>query len=264
MILLGFGGLLVFVALVALKKGLRSETSSNAFTLLVTWALVNIAVSFIPISFQRKMIMGAHIPIAMIAGIAVFELTKKLEGRKWQVAVGLICLGFSMTNIRFVLRDIDHLPVNEPGVRSYLYAGELKSLQWIRDNGQPGPIQPLPWAAMADNGRVTFFDNSVACYAPGVTGRAVNAGHWGETPEFGKTMNRWANFIRADIDDSYRQQLLISTGVKYILFSQKHDETGRQEMNDQLLSIFRSGGLPYLHKIAEASNEDCDVYSVDL
>src|SRR5437763_10668787 len=102
--------------------------------------------------------------------------------------------------------------------------GEAAALCWIRDHASGGvPIQPMPWVTLNPaNGRVGFFDNTVACFTPGLTGHPVHAGHWGETPDFGSTMNLWATFIRPETPDDWRRDLLRATGVRYILFTQKH------------------------------------------
>ena len=91
----------------------------------------------------------------------------------------------------------------------------------------------------------------------------VHAGHWGETPEFGKTMNRWARFVRPDTPDDERRKLLRESGVRYLLFTQKHDETHDEVVEKSLLSLFRTHPPSYLRLLPEASNADADVYMVE-
>src|SRR5205814_781800 len=83
-------------------------------------------------------------------------------------------------------------------------------------------IQPLPWIR-AQDGRVGFYDTTLAALAPGITGRAVNAGHWGETPDFPRAMGAWRSFQLPRTSDSERRGLLERSRVRYILFSQKHE-----------------------------------------
>ena len=147
--------------------------------------------------------------------------------------------------------------------RPYLYAGEVRALQWIRLHAPAeAPIQPLPWIRREDR-KVAFIDTTVAAFAPGITGHPVHAGHWGETPDdFGETMGLWREFQMPNTTDQWRRDLLRLTGVKYILFTQKHDETGDPATESRLLTVFRANPPHYLRLIPEASNEDADVYEV--
>ncbi len=247
-------------------SGVRDPQPStlNPQLFLIVWAIANIAAAYLPVAFQRKMIMGAHLPLSILAGVALASLPWPAAGRRWNLALGAAILALSITNIRFVLRDAAELPLNQGPVRAYMYAGEIAALSWIREHAPAGaPVQPLPWVTINPvNGRFGFFDNTVACFTPGLTGHPVHAGHWGETPDFGRTMNLWATFQRSDIPDQWRQDLLRSTGVRYILFTQKHDETRDPPVENGLLSLFRGVPPSYLHRVAEASNSDADVYEV--
>ena len=37
---------------------------------LITWFIITLAMAYLPVSFQRKMIEGAHIPLALLAARA--------------------------------------------------------------------------------------------------------------------------------------------------------------------------------------------------
>lgn len=273
--ILGFGGVLLLALYGAFRKSPDAQrptppSPSHPFTpspllFLIVWAVMNIAVAYLPhVAFQRKMLMGAHIPLAILAGLGLTALTRRLEGRQWSLAIGITIVFLFLTNLRFMGKNMAELPVNKDYVRSYMYAGEVAALDWLREHAPEGvAIQPLPWVSRnPDNGRIGFTDNTVACFAPGLTGHPVNAGHWGETPDFGKTMGRWAQFVRSEAPEEYRQTLLRETGVRYILFTQKHDETGDETIENSTLSLFRSQTPPGLRLIPEASNADADVYEV--
>ena len=66
----------------------------------------------------------------------------------------------------------------------------------------------------------------------------VNAGHWGETPEFAHTMSQWLHFELPNTPESWREDLLRRTRVRYIIFSQKPDETGSPTEAQLLLVHF--------------------------
>jgi hypothetical protein len=211
------------------------------------------------------MIMGEHIPLAILSGLGLCWLLRGLQGRAWTGAVAGVIVVLSLTNLRFLQRDIVNLQEKSEYVRSHLYAGEVRSLEWLKEYAPPGaPIQPLPWVIADGAGKLHLYDTSAACFAPGLTGHPVNAGHWGETPNFAKAMDQWSQFILPTTPDEWRIDLLRRSGSRYILFSQKHNETNVELVETTLLSTFRNNPPPYLHRIAEASNDDADVYEVVL
>jgi hypothetical protein len=276
MVLLGFGFVLALAVLGALWGKVRQAFGharidedgdsycGDSKLFLVVWAVANVAVSYLPVAFQRKMLMGAHLPLAILAGVAISALLARVSGSaRTLAAIGCFAV-LSITNVRFLLRDMADLPANPGPVRAYIYPGEAAALDWIRRNAPAGAaVQPLPWVSIdPSRGSFGFFDNTIACFTPGLTGHPVNAGHWGETPDFARAMNQWATFVKPDTPDEWRRNLLRQTGVRYVLFTQKHDETGQEAVETQLLSAFRSTPPSYLRRIEEASNADADVYEV--
>jgi hypothetical protein len=265
MYVLGFGLVLLLAVIGAVRRN-SDQKPGDSRLLLIVWAVMNVAVAYLPVAFQRKMVMGAHIPLAILAGIALTSLLQRAPDRIRPLAVAAAIALLSITNVRFVLRDMAELPLNQGYVRAYMYAGERAALDWIRDHAPAdSPVQPLPWVSInPQNGKFGFVDNTVACFTPGLTDHPVNAGHWGETPDFGRTMIQWAAFVRPDTTAEWRADLLRRTGVRYILFTQKHDETGNPDVENGILTLFRTNPPACLRLIPEASNPDADVYEVIL
>ena len=83
----------------------------------------------------------------------------------------------------------------------------------------------------------------------------MNAGHWAETPDFAGAIRAWARFVAPEASDEERRSLLRRTGVRYLVFSQKHDGA---------VAPFRSGIPSYLRLVPDASNADADVYEVTV
>jgi hypothetical protein len=285
--------------------------------LLVVWAIVNLGIAYLPVSFNRKMLMGEHIPLAILCALALWQfrsswrkawwalvllavalptvllitrapavsaihfipalilicvvagIYRNRQG-DWQGSVGLagIVMLLSLTNWLFMARDMENFLFNQGQShiqRPFLYEGEIAALGWIKDHvPTDAPIQPLPWIKLQPDRRIGFFDTSVALFTPGLTGHQVHAGHWGETPDFGATMAKWVHFLKPNTPDEERLDLLRETGVRYLIFTQKHDETNDPETENGLLSLFRMNPPRYLRLVPEASNPDADVYEVSL
>ncbi len=244
----------------------------RASVLLVTWLLANIAVSYAPhLAFQRKMLQGSHIPLALLAGIGAAALARRIPLKvQWMPAVYTACvtLVLAITNIAFVARDLQNFAANTGPTkqqRPYLQPGELDALDWIAAHPPAdAAIQPLPWVDKHTNEDghtiVAAIDSSVACFTPGRIGRHVYCGHWGETPDFGPKLLEMARFAQPRTSDDERRQMLRSWKVRYLVFTQKAEE---DPAADELAPMFRGRLAPpdYLTKVY--SNNDADVYAVD-
>lgn len=267
--LLGYG-LLPVLAAVALftRRGRRAVGGDgrDALLFLVTWAVVNVAVAYLPVPFQRKMLMGAHLPIAILAGAGLSLIVARAPGRWAGAALWAAALLLGLTNIRFLLRDAENFQMNRGQShiqRPYLYSGEVAALAWLREHTPAdAPIQPLPWIALSPDGRLGFVDTTAACFAPGLTGRPVNAGHWGETPQFAQTMGVWVRFQSPARSAAERADLLAGARVKYVVFTQKHEDDLTPESRAFLDEWLRRTPRGPLRLLPEASNADADVYEV--
>lgn len=247
-------------------------TSRAAGILLIVWAIVNLAIAYLPnVPFQRKMLQGAHFPIAILAGIGAAWLLRhpklNLQRLSFPFAATVLTLLLSLTNIRFVVRDIANDSVNLAQTkthRTYLQPGEMRALEWIAANTpKDAAIQPLPWVPTEQHG----MDATLACFTPGLIGRAVYWGHWGETPDYGGKVGELLRFGSARATDAERIALLRKMKVRYLVFSQK---SPADFAADSRVPLFR--GMmelpPYLkHIYPDAgrgeTNADADVYEVE-
>ncbi len=257
--LLGYG-LTLALAVYAAARPARSDRllHKDARALLVAWAVMSLAVAYLPVPFQRKLIMGVHLPISILAGVAIAGLLSERKGAAWTAGALACVLALVPSNLLFLLRDAKTLKANgAPGsIRPYLRDGEVKALRWVREHGAAGAaLQPIPWLAESEGGRVAVTDISLALYAPGLTGRPVHCGHMGETPDFQEKLLSWARFALPGETDASRRDWLRRSKVRYLIFSQKHDG----EL--PIFGLFRRPP-PYLRRIKEASSPDADVFEV--
>lgn len=264
------GALLAVRIRIGTVKSVEEELPTRSATqLLGIWALLNVTVSYLPgAPFQRKLLQGAHFPIAILAAVGLSHLLMHLrdrtDRRQARLAGALVLLVLSLTNLRFMARDMENDQINRAQTmlqRPYLNAGEYAAVEWItRSTPSHAAFQPLPWIAQSPEGRVGVFDTSVASFGPGLTGHAVYCGHWGETPDFGARLGEMARFLRPDEPEAARQALLARMKVQYLIFSQK-DPGDR--MADLLVPMFR-GLTPVPNYLVRVySNPDADVYRVD-
>jgi hypothetical protein len=266
-IVLGLGLPLLF-ALYAIIKN-RTEKREKCVSFLTVWMVCNLLIAYAPVSFQRKMLQGIHIPTAILAGIGISLLIEKFNTTKQKLLMaGAIAL-LSLTNLTFLWRDMQNTTNNITQTqiqRPYLKKGEIDALEWVRNNTpQNTKIQPLPHIKLLTAGsertQTAIADTTLATIAPWQTGRAVYCGHFGETPDYGGKLSQLSRFLFPKTEDAERIKILTEMGVKYLIFSQK----SRSDTDaDTLTPSFRGRiALPsYLRAVF--TSEDADVYEVVL
>jgi hypothetical protein len=217
------------------------------------------------VAFQRKLIMGTHLPMAILAGVLLWALFQRASGWRRTLLLSLAVPALVLSHAVFFCRDVEALGRNRSNIRPerwYLYTGERDALRWIEARAEPGAvIQPLPWACV-EEGKLAAMDMTLAALTPGLTGHPVDMGHEGETPDCGPRAALWLRFLDARTSEEWRKDLLRRTGVRYVIFSQKHDETGDPRIEMGFLSAFRRAPPAFLKRMEEASNADADVYEV--
>src|SRR5258708_520977 len=107
---LGYGFVFVFAfigARLAYKQARRyfvdtpvenGKPASMAPTLVIVWAVANIAVAYLPVSFNRKMLMGTHIPLSILAGVSISWFMRNLDAKRWSFALAGITSMLFLTN----------------------------------------------------------------------------------------------------------------------------------------------------------------------
>lgn len=295
-VLLGYGltlAIAVYGVLCASKKNTQAELNTepehvtdespqtntgqslfagmSALHLLIVWAVINVLISYVPVSrfpFQRKMLQGAHFPIAILAGcgltLLLMQPSVRRSFRSVNFAAAIVLIVLSLSNLRFVARELTNYRDNrvQSGQRAYLNPGELEALQWIKANTPDDTaIQPLPWVARSGEKSLSMMDMTLACFVPSTIHRNVYCGHWGETPDYGNKLQKLIRFTRPDTPDQLRIDLLTEMRVQYLLFSQKHYQSNPDFPFYPMLSDPASIP-PYLELVH--SNADADVYKVKL
>ena len=171
------------------------------------WAAGGFLIAYFPMAFQRKMIMGEHLPLCLLAGVGAVWLVRAYvpaRAASWALA-GLVLLS-APSNALFLERDMRHLTQNrsETHLPPFLDKSLVDVYAWFRTNtSADAKVVGLP---------------GLCTYLPGETGRAVWAGHWAETPEYGKKDAAFADAFDAQTPPAVRQAFLKSTGAQYLFY----------------------------------------------
>lgn len=161
---------------------------STIYVFPLLWTFAHILVLCTPVSFQRKMIEGLHLPLCILAGLAVAWLAQSLtehlrrQGKHKQAherAVLFVC-GFIVlclpSNALFVSQCMHNVQTNnadlwrvlQPPI--YLEAADAKALEWLREN--------------ATRDDVILSTSLIGSYIPTYCRAKVWIGHWAETLHF--------------------------------------------------------------------------------
>jgi hypothetical protein len=207
--LLGYG-LLVPLAVLGARRLLRSNSVPRPGVYLpIVWAVVGLAVAYLPVPFQRKLVEGLHLPIALLAAFGAVALAERLApGRR--AAQGLVLLLALLltvpTNFRFIARDWTMAVEQNTGStllhRVFWPREDMEALARL-DDWLPGSsvVQALPWTS---------------CLIPSMSGRRVWCGHWGETPGFRRKFGETHRFFEQKTPSDWRRQFLARTGITHI------------------------------------------------
>jgi hypothetical protein len=121
--LLGFG-LLVPLAILGVESFTKEESLKHK--LILSWVFMTAAMIYAPVSFQRSMVEGVHIPVAILAAVGLSVLSKT---RKRLAIVVLVLLPvFSILSIYKDMRAI-----GDPSNRHYFFMDrdEYEAVSWL-------------------------------------------------------------------------------------------------------------------------------------
>ena len=241
---------------------------SRPLIFVICWAIGGFAAAYLPFAFQRKMLMGEHIPLCLLAGwgaslvpllpaiLRAWKTDRKFKNIAWtpaRVAVlALLVLATFPSNALFLRRDIRHLESDhsETGLSPFVPNTLFDAFGWIRSNLSPR------------NDAILGFPTNCA-YLPGATDHVVWCGHWAETPDYAKKIAAIARFADANTSDDERRAFLAGIPVTYLIYPNdvSHpyiDKHGQQHH----FADFGHQPPPYLQPTY--ANSDFTVFHIDL
>jgi hypothetical protein len=223
-------GLLLLLAIggaVLLVRSLRRAGAAPDQRLFpLVWAIVGLMTPYLPVSFQGKLVMGEHLPLALLAAMGALALVGWVTGHGSRVTgqrrgsarlatldsrpvtavvVGLL-LVMVPTNVRFVLRDIPRRGADVVGPSSlpvYVPQADAAALQWAR--------QHLP------KDRLILCSYVSGLLFPAMAGRPVYLGHWSETVDARRKFAEVMAFYAApDAASEERRAFLEARHIRYV------------------------------------------------
>ena len=200
--------------------------------LIVAWAFVGIIAPYFPALFQRKLTMMLSIPWGILAGVGIAMVLEKRDRGQRNLLTALALIVFSATGIRWFSREISLAKknVSNTTVHSIYYSNDIaKIINRLSPLGRNAVVAALPGIPQAslNEQNETVLDSYDTPIVPdlnpimvGLAGTRTYAGHWSETPDYGKK--------RLDIDHRISRpdaDLYKDLGITYLILP-KADFTG--------------------------------------
>ncbi len=201
-ILIGYGLVFVF-ACAGVFQAIKRREEYCWFA--VAWIVAGFAAAYLPIEQQRKLLMGTHIPLSILAGVYLKPLLGSIKGLRTTYAAILLVVLLMPSNILFIRRDIERLKENNtaPGLQAIISADGMKLIQWLKKNTK--------------NDDLVLAPPNVATFLPAIAGCRVYYGHWSETANFKEKLNQWFDFAGIDSSDTFRKQFIRKSNVTIIV-----------------------------------------------
>jgi len=185
-------------------QGLQNET--NPAMLLVLWSGPGLLFLYIPISLQRRFMMGLLVPLAGLAALGIEYLAKKNPQRYKTYATLLFLLAIP-TNLIVLLAVFSGIQSQESQI--YLTRSESQALIWVVENTK------------ADD--LILASPEMGLFIPAHTGRRVIYGHPFETVNAEAEKQVVEAFYKGEEAASH---FLLTRGIDYVMWGPRERELG--------------------------------------
>jgi len=228
----GFG--IVFLLAVAGFWIMWRERSRFGIMLLI-WTLVQAALLYAPVNFQRRFVEGLQLPLAIAAAVAIFRIadTKFQHSAATQRKVFLAgtILFASITNIGFIagqlLMQRSDIAVDS---RRYIPTDLVAAFDWLGKTSEPNAV--------------VFSSYLTGNLAPSMTGLCVYLGHYGQTINSDEKGAQVAAFFTGAMSDEDARQLFHQQRVSYVVYGEFERAISRSFVPPAWLSLaFRAGDV---------------------
>jgi len=231
MFLIGYG-FLVPLAVFGSVRVTKHPSFEKLF--IIAWALSSSLLIYFPISFQRRMSEGLHIPLAILTGVAVIYLLKRYQkkdgslGTKAFVILILLAVFLPLTNIQIVGQDF-HLYSSKKELPYYLHQDEVEAMHWLRE--------------AATEREVIFSSYYTGNFIPAYSGRIVWIGHGPQTINLIEKRETTDWFWLDDSEDSQKKTFLHDENIRFVYYGQKEKELGTYDpaTKKYLSEVFQNG-----------------------
>ncbi len=181
------------------------------------WAVLNFLILYAPVSFQRKMAEGIHIPLCILAAVGLMRALVPLMAKKRRKSLQR---ARKTTMVLAVLLTV-------PSQLAFL----RMAMAWVVENNAPrwGNMQP-PYFLSDDEWRAAWWlkqnvpaDQAILCspllgsHLPALTGKFVYVGHWAETLRFSQKLAPMRRFFGNEMSAEEMKVFLHENRIGFVI-----------------------------------------------
>lgn len=245
-------GLVLAAAVVGVRLWGRVKTpkADPWLLLVVVWIVVGFCMPYVPIAQQRKLAMGLHIPLCLLAAYGIAPLLSRLKTQTFAIAVCAIAIVTSISNWSFLANDskllekgrtVTHYP---PFARSV----EFAAMAQIKQIAEPDDV--------------IYASPELALWIPVYTGSRVYYGHWSETPDYAHKLSRFLEFAADPTRDDTRDSILTDSGATYLVYDSNRyplSSSLKTYLQSRLTRVWEDGGIVICRVGSRQSTVDSQV-----
>jgi hypothetical protein len=254
--LLAYGLVLILAvagAIWLVRMARRNGQSLGQRLFPLTWAVVGFVIPYLPFAFQRKLLLGVHLPLAFLAAVGAMAFARRFAPgagraehfraqstkRRAQSAkpgqqpsrpapspalrsalCALCCPKGLMPGIVVAALLLMTLPTNLYFVKRDLAMAtqEKRDLNELPAFWSKADMEAMRWARRHQPAEGVIFCSTVSGRLfPALAGRQVYVGHWSETPRANDRMRETIAFYRAaNATSAQRRAFLQARGIRYV------------------------------------------------
>jgi hypothetical protein len=194
---------------------------------LVAWFGLSVLLAYTPFWFQRKLIFGAHIPVCILASVALglfFSRIQNPQRRRLSLFCTLLILVPLMSSTQLLLSAEFQREVGKrTPISPYMVSdGVMEAMRYLQKN--------------TNSEEIVFARPSTSCLIPAFAGNTVVWGHWAQSVDRSKRFAWYANVFDESSawSEERRRKEFWDARIEYVL-------TDRDPSYDDVFTI---GNLP--------------------
>ncbi|MBL8088174.1 MAG: hypothetical protein JNM85_08920 [Chthonomonas sp.] len=199
-------------------------TDRLGWNLVVSWALVGMVAPYFPALFQRKLAMGWMIPLGILAALGIEAMVQHRDQLKRNMATLVLILLMGGSSVRWLAREqlLFRTNVSNTTVHPVRYNDDVvRIVRALKGRHERLVVLAPPGIPAAIEGEVDSFGQpampDLNPLLSGLTGAYTYAGHWSETPDYGRRRNLITQVFLGPASLDERRALIEEAGADYLV-----------------------------------------------
>jgi hypothetical protein len=195
--------------------------------LLLAWVGVTMILLYVPFAMQRRFSLGLHIPLAILAAMSLYRITKRKR------VIGVTFAATLLTTALVIMLALGGGLKHDP--RLFVSTDEAAAMDWLRDH--------------APRDAVVLASPEMGIFIPAWSGRRVVYGHPFETVNAEQTKARVETFFASGIDTAEREAMLREWRAAFVFVGPREraigladPPPGREVFRNATVTIYAEGG----------------------